>query len=325
MAEEIKIIRVKRGTTAQWEDEAAPLMAGEWGYDETTGKVKIGDGSTAFVSLPAVSIVGHNHSGVYEPVFSKNTAFNKNFGSGEGDVCEGNDSRLSDTRDPKTHKSSHATGGGDALSAADIGAAASGHGHSYTDLTDKPTLGTAAAKDVGTSAGNVVELATGGKLPAVDGSQLTNLPAAGITKVEDDTAPKLGGNLNVNGKVIGSAAESNGSVEITPDGTGQVKMGKGAYFSTLVSNGTGNCEIDWRVSNKQLITPSGNRTYTMVGTDGPSSFTLWITVTAARTLYWPASVSWRGGAPAITAAGTYIATFAWNGSDTYIGTCTGKD
>lgn len=33
-----------------------------------------------------------------EPAFSKNTAFNKNFGSAAGTVCQGNDSRLSDAR-----------------------------------------------------------------------------------------------------------------------------------------------------------------------------------------------------------------------------------
>lgn len=33
-----------------------------------------------------------------EPAFSKNSAFNKNFGSGAGTVCQGNDSRLSDAR-----------------------------------------------------------------------------------------------------------------------------------------------------------------------------------------------------------------------------------
>ena len=38
-----------------------------------------------------------------EPVFSKNTGFNKNFGSATGTVCEGNDSRLSDARTPVTH------------------------------------------------------------------------------------------------------------------------------------------------------------------------------------------------------------------------------
>ena len=33
-----------------------------------------------------------------EPAFSKNTAFNKNFGSAAGTVCQGNDGRLSDAR-----------------------------------------------------------------------------------------------------------------------------------------------------------------------------------------------------------------------------------
>lgn len=38
-----------------------------------------------------------------EPVFSKNTGFNKNFGSTTGTVCEGSDSRLSDARTPVSH------------------------------------------------------------------------------------------------------------------------------------------------------------------------------------------------------------------------------
>ena len=33
-----------------------------------------------------------------EPAFTKNTAFNKNFGTAAGTVCQGNDSRLSDAR-----------------------------------------------------------------------------------------------------------------------------------------------------------------------------------------------------------------------------------
>ena len=45
----------------------------------------------------------HNHSGVYEPAFSKNNAFNKAFGTAAGTVCQGNDARLSDARTPKAH------------------------------------------------------------------------------------------------------------------------------------------------------------------------------------------------------------------------------
>ena len=40
---------------------------------------------------------------LYEPIFSKNTAFNKNFGTSAGSVCEGNDTRLSDARTPLSH------------------------------------------------------------------------------------------------------------------------------------------------------------------------------------------------------------------------------
>jgi hypothetical protein len=43
-------------------------------------------------------------------------------GTGSTNYCVGNDSRLSDARTPTNHKSTHATGGSDALSAADIGA-----------------------------------------------------------------------------------------------------------------------------------------------------------------------------------------------------------
>lgn len=50
------------------------------------------DGSTAVASTINSSFVGA------EPAFTKNTAFNKNFGSSAGTVCQGNDSRLSNAR-----------------------------------------------------------------------------------------------------------------------------------------------------------------------------------------------------------------------------------
>jgi hypothetical protein len=40
------------------------------------------------------SLSTHLHTGVYEPVLTKNTAFNKNFGATAGTVAEGNDSRI---------------------------------------------------------------------------------------------------------------------------------------------------------------------------------------------------------------------------------------
>jgi hypothetical protein len=57
----------------------------------------------------------------------------------------------------------------------------------YSDLSGTPTLGTAAALDVGTAASNVVQLDGSARLPAVDGSQLTNLPSAPVTSVAGKT------------------------------------------------------------------------------------------------------------------------------------------
>lgn len=52
-------------------------------------------------------------------------------------------------------------------------------GSGDAQILNKPTLGTAAAKNTGTAAGNVVELDGSARLPAVDGSQLTGINTAG--------------------------------------------------------------------------------------------------------------------------------------------------
>ncbi|MFZ5715745.1 MAG: hypothetical protein ACOY3N_23205 [Bradyrhizobium sp.] len=51
----------------------------------------------------------------------------------------------------------------------------------YADLSGKPTLGTAAALNVGTLANQIVQLDGSAKLPAVDGSALTNVAATNVT------------------------------------------------------------------------------------------------------------------------------------------------
>ena len=45
-----------------------------------------------------------------------------NFGSGSGEVCEGNDSRLSNQRTPTAHAGTHGSGGSDPITPASIGA-----------------------------------------------------------------------------------------------------------------------------------------------------------------------------------------------------------
>tara|TARA_A200000159_G_scaffold164775_2_gene196190 strand:- start:8 stop:397 length:390 start_codon:yes stop_codon:yes gene_type:complete len=47
----------------------------------------------------------------------------------------------------------------------------------YSDVTGTPSLGTAAALNVGTGANNIPQLDSSGKLGAIDGSQLTGVSA----------------------------------------------------------------------------------------------------------------------------------------------------
>ena len=76
-----------------------------------------------------------------EPAFTKNTAHNKNFGTAEGTVCEGDDSRLSDARTPVSHNHtlSDITDAGTAAAAATGDFAAHDHNHdaAYLGITAK--------------------------------------------------------------------------------------------------------------------------------------------------------------------------------------------
>ena len=51
MADETRLITVKRGTKTQWANEIAPLEAGELGYDSTNKQYKGGEGA-AYDELP---------------------------------------------------------------------------------------------------------------------------------------------------------------------------------------------------------------------------------------------------------------------------------
>jgi hypothetical protein len=68
-------------------------------------------------------------------------------------------------------------------------------------------LGTAATQNVGQSAGNVVQLDGSGRLPAVDGSQLTNLPGGGVSGDATINTPAEDGNAL---RTMSAAADLNG-------------------------------------------------------------------------------------------------------------------
>jgi len=78
--------------------ETDPIFTAVSGMFSTTGHTHDGylteESDPIFAAASGnFSTTDHNHGGTYEPAFSKNTAFNKNFGTTSGTVCQGNDIR----------------------------------------------------------------------------------------------------------------------------------------------------------------------------------------------------------------------------------------
>ena len=125
-------------------------------------------------------------------------------------------------------------------------------------------LGTAAAKNVGTTNGNVVELdATG--LPAVDGSQLTNLPSPDVdgplnTALRGTDNPHIGAFPNQSFKVIDNPDKS---VMVVADEAGNLKL--------LNSLGVNNIAVGFSVvedgTEPDIEVVSGSETYSVISGD----------------------------------------------------------
>lgn len=56
------LIQIRRGTASQWTSANTTLSAGEWGYETDTGRIKIGDGITAWSSLDYATITPDSFS-----------------------------------------------------------------------------------------------------------------------------------------------------------------------------------------------------------------------------------------------------------------------
>ena len=73
-------------------------------------------GADIISEVSNADMVDGKHASEFEPVIPiKGTAFNKDFGTAEDTVCEGNDERLYDDRPPTPHAPTHITGGSDTI------------------------------------------------------------------------------------------------------------------------------------------------------------------------------------------------------------------
>lgn len=95
----------------------------------------------------------HTHN--YEPTFTKKSAFNKDFGSLAENVCQGNDSRLSDARPASDVSQWAKESTKPSYSASEVGAASTYHSHS--DYESAFSKNSAFNKNFGSSAGTVCE------------------------------------------------------------------------------------------------------------------------------------------------------------------------
>lgn len=107
------------------------------------------------------------------------------FGTSSGTVCQGNDSRLSNSRTPTSHASSHATGGSDAITASSIGAAASSHAHG--NITAAGAIGSTSGLPVITGSSGVLQAGafgtTSGTFCAGDDSRFSGKVSSDITGI----------------------------------------------------------------------------------------------------------------------------------------------
>jgi hypothetical protein len=107
----------------------------------------------------------------------------------QGDLVASNN--LSDVSSASTSRTNLGLGTAATTASSDYATAAQG---ALADSATQPgDLGTAASQDVGTSASNVVQLDGTAKLPAVDGSQLTNLPSGSVDGTQVTSTGETGG------------------------------------------------------------------------------------------------------------------------------------
>lgn len=155
---------------AEWGDITGTITAQADLQSALDAKASSSSLATVAVTGAYTDLVGKPtlFDGAYSSLSGVPSTFSPIIGAGATQACAGNDARLSDARTPTAHTQAASTlsdstaTGRAVITAADaaaartaIGAGTSSFSGDYNALTNKPTLGGAAALNVGTAAGTV--------------------------------------------------------------------------------------------------------------------------------------------------------------------------
>lgn len=271
-----------------------PTALGEYGTGDTIPIIHGGTGATT--------------AGNARTNLGLGDAATKNVGMTAGTVAAGNDSRLSDARTPTAHKTSHATGGSDALTAGDIGAQPADAdltaiaGLSTTGLIERTGAGTAA----------IVSVTTAGKNLLDDADAAAQRTTLGLGTAATMTGPS--------GTIVGTTDEQTLTNKTLTD---PVIIGTIQEDVYTITDGAA-FEIDPGNGSIQLITLGANRTPKGTNFAAGESVTLMVLDGTAYALTWTdttfgtSGVTWVGGTAPTLNTTKYTVIELWKvGSQVY--------
>jgi hypothetical protein len=145
-----------------------------------------------------------------------------------------------------------------------------------------------------------------------------SLPASGIASISEDSAPSLGGNLDVAGNSIVSA--NDGNIVLAPNGTGKTVVGRLNYSEAVfnISAGSGTIAPNAADGNVQSILLNGNITLNAFTSPvAGQSITLIVNTNGTgRTL--TSSMKFAGGEKTLSTTNTTdIISIFYDGTDYY--------